>query len=129
METDEILKNYALHEKLGDNVILQLLEAHFRDDKKEFAEIKNNQLKFQEINKQNGEHFSHFNVLILEIKKMLQDHMKRVEPMVLSYEKDKQFYGTGKDKLYKWGGRAVFAASVIGAWYAIKAFIISQFHS
>lgn len=44
------------------------MRKHFIDDKESFSKIDARQSKFEEINKQNGEHFSHFNKLLLEIK-------------------------------------------------------------
>lgn len=113
-----------------NETLLVLLKQHFLDDEKSFGEIKANQKKFQEINAQNGEHFSHFNSLLVEMKQMIVEdrkeakaHRERVEPMLLSWEDS---IATGK-VLKGWGRNVGYIASAIIALYAIRDFIVNHF--
>ena len=109
-------------EKLVDKPLSVLLQAPFDDDKADFAEIKNNQLKFQEINRQNGEHFSHFNANLLVLTDMIEKHMSLVEPMLISYER---LVGMGIE-LGGWGKKLGIVAGFIASAYVIIDFFVNH---
>lgn len=81
--------------------------------------------KLTEILELNGQHLSFFNKNLEEVKMIMTDHIKRVEPMLLSYETDKQFNELLNKKTKKWGVRIGLVASAIGSFYVIKQFIVS----
>lgn len=60
-------------------------------------------------------------------RELVQSHMERVEPMISAYEKDNAFSKMLGEKGKKWSIVILSAASVIGAWYVIKEFIIKLF--
>lgn len=97
------------------------MQSHFRDDRDSFSKIDTRQDEFEAINKQNGEHFSHFNANILKLTDKLEGHMKRTEGMILAYEEDK---AAGKS-FGRWGKRVGAVAATIIALYTIRNFIIS----
>ena len=115
----------------------EILLKHFEDDRNAFEKIdkcfdkmQEADEKFAEINRQNGEHFSHFNSLLVQLKRSIEEHRdeskkhrERVEPMLLAYEDNQATGRTFK----KWGGRLFFAAAAVGAVIAIKNFIINSF--
>lgn len=120
-------------ESSSDNEIQNILESHFKDDKKSFDRI-------NELMLINGEHMSHFrkdateikimlekqNEVFAEHRKSLATHMQRVEPMISAYEVDTKFNQILGIRTKKWGIRIGLFASAIGSWYVIKAFIIEQ---
>lgn len=58
---------------------------------------------------------------------MVNAHIKRTEPMILSYEKDSSESMILNGFAKKWGIRLGLMASAITAWYIIKEFVIKLF--
>lgn len=99
-----------------------IMTEHFINDKENFDKI-------QEQMAINGEHLSHFSKNIFEMKEMikeqirinqeqsvkLDEHIKRVEPMLKSYEADTQFNTALSSRAKKWGGRITFFAAIVAA--------------
>lgn len=111
--------------------IRDIMESHFLDDKKAFE-------KFSELLILNGDHMSTFrrditsimdtlqkqNEVYEQTHKILTDHIARVEPMISSYEKDSAFSKMLGEKGKKWGSYVLGMASLVGAFYVIREFII-----
>lgn len=107
---------------------------HDKEDGDRHNEILAEVEKYKKLFEQNGQHFSSFSKTLNEIRdeqgkmnerqvKIYEEfttHTKRVEPVILSFEENEIF----KRGASKWGKRVVGGASVVGAWYIIKAFIV-----
>ena len=118
------LKHYF--DDLKDDLVKIKIELpkHFKEDKSAFESIK---LSFGSVNtilaslermlaKQNENSENH--------RKLMTEHMERVEPMLSAYEKDNAFSLALGEKGKKWGTYIISTAAVIGAWYVIKEFIV-----
>lgn len=117
---------------MENEFLIKMLEKHFSDDTERFD-------KLQELATLNGTHLSYFNKNLEEVKKILEkqnetsensqrtltDHIKRVEPMISAYEKDNEFNKILGNKTKKWATRVGAVATLIGALYVIRSFIIS----
>lgn len=115
--------------------VQKIIDEHTQEDRKAFARI-------DELLILNGDHMSNFRKDILETKKEISEikdmlikqnedyklhnaeikaHMKRVEPMLTSYEEN----ATASKVAMRWGKKATVIAGVIGALYIIKEFIVT----
>lgn len=100
---------------------------HFEEDNKNFGEINTKTDKLSEQMTINGEHMSHFNKNLLEIKDTLQKHIlheesryKRIEPIVIEYWENKDFNKELNVRAKKWGSRVTWTAATITALYVLK---------
>lgn len=122
-EIQKLLKQLA--EEKGDSTLASLLSKHFSDDERDFKEIKSRLEKREEIAVINGEHLSHINKSIEEVRDVLTNHIKAVEPILIEYqlkqETERVLVRIGA-KIRQYGTLTVFIASIIGAYYAIKGF-------
>lgn len=114
------------------------LVKHFEEDSRSFGGLNTKTDKLQEQMLLNGEHLSHFNKNIVELKNMVQEqteinkaqsirleeHIRRVEPMLKSYEVNAQFNTVFGDRLKKWGGRITFTAAVLIAIVYLRSLLI-----
>ncbi len=138
---DTLLKNAADRDKL----LLSLLNQHFTEDKENFSEIRKNQKRYEELLQIDGEHMSFIRKDITVLTKMMEeqnrhlarqdensgahrekieDHMKRVEPMIQKYERNKiaaEVNTKTGGQLIKW---FLAISGVIGAFWIIKDFLI-----
>lgn len=115
-------------QKISDNQ-----EKHNKDDATTFARMDKRAEKHEELMKINGEHLSHLrndlsntmnNVQDLkkdvkEIKEIMLEHIKKVEPILEEY---RDRVGT-KRTLKKYTQGTVIVAGAIGAWTIIKEFL------
>lgn len=104
-----------------------IMKDHFINDKENFDKI-------QEQMTINGEHLSYFSKNIIEMKNMIKEqikinqdqtykldgHIRRVEPMLRSYEADTQFNTALSARAKKWGGRITFFAALVAAFIYLR---------
>ena len=118
MTTQQLLEK--LSEERGDKTLSLLLSQHFKDDERDFKDIKEKLAKREEIAIINGEHLSHINKNIEELKTILDTHIKAVEPILQEYQ-DKQ--ATARI-LKRYGKSIIGVGALVGAWIAIKNFLL-----
>lgn len=116
--------------------IKEVLEHHFRDDEVAFGKIDKRFDKHEELMVINGEHLSHLNSNLVkqgqvsldvksmlieqnkrsdEHRKMLKEHMDRVEPVIKAYEDEV----AGRKYVSKKGENVIKLAQIIGALIVI----------
>lgn len=109
----------------GDETLAILLAKHFEDDERDFKDIKERLATREEIAIINGEHLSHINKNMEELRDILTKHISAVEPILIEYQLKKEtervFVRIGA-KIKQYGLITVFISSVIGAWYVIRNF-------
>lgn len=104
------------------NGIEEMLEGHFKSDEREFkslhdsdVEISKKLEKIMELMKDNGSHMSYINLSLSNMETKMDTHMKRVEPMLLSYEGKKETVKTlrGWGEEVKWWGGFFAAVGIV----------------
>lgn len=102
--------------------IQTMMGGHFKSDEREFkllhdsdVEISKKLEKIMELMKDNGSHMSYINLSLSNMETKMDNHMKRVEPMLLSYEGKKETVKTlrGWGEEVKWWGGFFAAVSIV----------------
>lgn len=115
-------------QKISDNQ-----EKHNKDDATTFARMDKRAEKHEELMKISGEHLSHLrndlNITmndvqdlkkdVKEIKEIMLEHIKKVEPILEDY-RDKE---GAKRTFKKYARGTALVAGAIGAWTIIKEFL------
>lgn len=122
---------------MSDQLTLQRMadqyKEHDKADAVNFREIKDTQHEHVELMKVHGEHLSHFrsdlNITMNDVKELKEDvkeikvimleHIKKVEPILEEY-RDKEGVKRTFKRLANGGG---LIASLIGAWIIIREFL------
>ncbi len=125
--------------------VLLLLTQHFKQDDVNFGEIRNKQNKYEELLRISGDHMSHMRKDVTELKTILYKqnesanlhneesnshreliaaHMKRVEPMIVKYERNNTADDVNREKGMKIAKAILVISAIITALYVIKDAVI-----
>ncbi len=92
-----------------------------------WGDFKNNLKEIQTVLEKNAENTQDYRNIVDAHMKNSNDFMLRVEPMLLSYEKDNAESIAISGLAKKWGVRLGLTASIILSLYTIREFIIKFF--
>lgn len=111
------------------NDIEEMLDVHFKSDEREFKALRDSDVeifkkldKIMELIGNSGSHMSFINLNLEKMESKMDTHIKRVEPMLLSYEAKrdtvKTLRGWGEEVKW-WGGFFAAVSIVIGGlvWF------------